>query len=471
MVRPRVAVAGTSSFIGAAVCRTLSARFEVAILTRSMVRAMSGGGSGFAVRACDHFARRELAAALQGVDYAVYLVRNWDPSALLDQARSRDMDLLMADNFGWAAARAGVNQILCRAPLVKSPHRFTACHAMEMEEVLTSHGVPVTVLRTGLVLGPGGELSNLLATMVRRLPIILLPGLAETPLRPVHLEGFLTAVEHCVGNPGTYGRSFDIFGPEPVSLRWMLKETARLLGRHPRLISWPGMPNALFKSILKILHPSLHPDFLTYLLDMFSDDTSGQDNPVEQKVAQVWKPLREAFDASVLATCDKVKNPPLQRVLDDEIIRQNQRVRSIQRMLLPEGRNAEWLADHYFSWLGNLLRPFIQTKRDRDGSWTVRLKPLGITLLHLPFKPDHSSPGRRMYMISGGALAQYLGGRKGRMEFRDLLHGRYSMVAIHDFTPSLPWSFYRFTQAIVHGLVMKGFQMHMQHLANSGPKS
>jgi len=470
-LRPRVAVAGTSSFIGAAVCSALSSRFEVVVLTRSMVRAMSGGNEGVEVRTCDHFARRELAVALRGVDYAVYLVRNWDPSALLDQARSRDMDLLMADNFAWAAERAGVKQILCRVPLVTSRHRFTSCHASEMEEVLNSHGVPVTVLRTSLVLGPGGELSKLLANMVRRLPAIPLPSLAETQVRPVHLEGFLTAVQHCVGNPQTFSKAFDIFGPEPISFRWMLKETARILGRHPRLVSCPGMPSELFRVMLRLLQPSLHPDFLGYLLDMFSDDTSGMENPVEKQVAQTWKPLREVLGTSVRAACEGLTTPPLQRVLDDEVIRQMQRVRSIQRLRLPEGRNAEWLADHYFIWLGNLLRPFIRTKRDRDGSWTVDLKPFGITLLYLTFRPDHSSPNRRMFMITSGVLARYLGGRKARMEFRDLLNGRYSLVAIHDFAPSLSWSFYRFTQAVVHGLVMKGFQVHMKDLAGAEPLS
>jgi hypothetical protein len=74
-----------------------------------------------------------------------------------------------------------------------------------------------------------------------------------------------------------------------------------------------------------------------------------------------------------------------------------------------------------------------------------------------------------MYFITGGSLASFLGGRTARLEFRDLLAGRYSMVAIHDFDPSLPWYFYRFTQAVIHGLVMKGFQGHMEQLADGPP--
>lgn len=467
--RLRVAVAGTSSFIGAAVCQALSPGAEVTILTRSMARAMSGGEGGFDVRPCDHFSRGELEKALQGVDVAVYLVHNRDPSARLDQAQSRDMDLLVADNFAFAAARAGVRQILFRAPLLASARRRTARDASEMEAVLRSHGVPLTVLRTGLVLGPGGELSKLLASLVGRLPVIPLPRLAEVRFRPIHLEGFLKAVLHCAGNPDTFGEAYDIFGPEPISLRWMLEETAAQLGRPVRFFAWPTMPKGMFRVLLRLVRPTLHEDFLTYLLDMFSSDTPGQTNPLAEQVAQDWKPLREVLCASVQAAHAGVGAKPAHRIIDDEAIRQVGRVRSIQRLRLPAGRNAEWLGDHYFAWLGSLMRPFIRTERAPDGSWTVRQRPGGMAMLHLTFKPGHSSPERRMYFITGGVLARFLGGRTARLEFRDLLQGQYSMVAIHDFDPSLPWVFYRFTQAVIHGLVMAGFQGHMEQLAEGGP--
>jgi hypothetical protein len=74
-----------------------------------------------------------------------------------------------------------------------------------------------------------------------------------------------------------------------------------------------------------------------------------------------------------------------------------------------------------------------------------------------------------MYFITGGALARALGGRTARLEFRDLLGGRFTLFAIHDFNPALPWFFYRYTQAIIHGLVMKGFQGHMEQAAEGGP--
>jgi hypothetical protein len=51
------------------------------------------------------------------------------------------------------------------------------------------------------------------------------------------------------------------------------------------------------------------------------------------------------------------------------------------------------------------------------------------------------------------------------MEFHDILDGRYTIVAIHDFAPALPWNFYQATQATAHGFVMRAFQRHMATIA------
>ncbi len=463
--RPRLALAGSSGFIGAALCEALAARFELRILTRSLAHTVPVEGTER--RPCDHFSRKELAEALAGVDYAIYLVHNRDPSARLDQAQTRDMDLLVADNFAWAAARNGVRQILCRAPLLAHPDRPSARDARELDEVLASHGVPLTVLRTGLVVGPGGELSRLLVRMVRRLPVIPLPRLAENEIRPLHLENLLAAFAHCVGNPDTYGGTFDVFGAEAVTLHQMLADTAARLDRKVRFLPWPGLSERSFAALLRATSPSLHPVFLAYLLDLFSAGIQGEDNPVQRAATRDWQPFRSTLEQSLQAVVKGAPRPD--RSQDDETLRQMRRVRSIQRLQLPEGRNAGWVAERYFPWMGALMKPFVATERGADGSWTVRQKLTRLPLLRLEFKPTHSSPDRRMYFITGGVLAGALGGRTARLEFRDLLQGRFTLFAIHDFNPALPWYFYRFTQAVIHGLVMKGFQGYMEQHAEGGP--
>jgi hypothetical protein len=50
---------------------------------------------------------------------------------------------------------------------------------------------------------------------------------------------------------------------------------------------------------------------------------------------------------------------------------------------------------------------------------------------------------------------------RGRLEFREVLGGRALIVAIFDFEPSLPWFFYKFSQALVHLFVMWSFGRYL----------
>ena len=45
------------------------------------------------------------------------------------------------------------------------------------------------------------------------------------------------------------------------------------------------------------------------------------------------------------------------------------------------------------------------------------------------------------------------------------------IAAVHDFAPRLPWLLYRFTQALVHLLVMRGFGRHLAAMRALRPRS
>jgi len=153
------------------------------------------------------------------------------------------------------------------------------------------------------------------------------------------------------------------------------------------------------------------------------------------------------------------------RPQDDTELRTESRVRSIQRLKLPAERNAQWMAENYFSWLPNFLQFFVSIEVDSTGSYRFFLRMPRVLLLHFVFKPQHSTPERRMYFIGGGVMAKILGGRTARMEFRDVLDNQYTIAALHDFNPSLPWLFYVLTQALIHKLSMTTFQKHLEKIS------
>ncbi|MFT9848243.1 NmrA family NAD(P)-binding protein [Aneurinibacillus sp. REN35] len=129
-------------------------------------------------------------------------------------------------------------------------------------------------------------------------------------------------------------------------------------------------------------------------------------------------------------------------------------VRSVQRLLLPTGRNAAWMGGDYARWLSRTCKPFIRVEQV-EGRMHFLLWGMKKPLLELTYSEERSTPDRVLYYITGGMLARIDPMRScGRLEFREVLSGTYVIVAIHEFVPRLPWLIYNATQALIHLWVM-----------------
>ena len=139
-------------------------------------------------------------------------------------------------------------------------------------------------------------------------------------------------------------------------------------------------------------------------------------------------------------------------------------VRSVQRMSLPPGRNAHWVAQEYMRWLPKLLPFILGVNVTPDEVCTFRL--FGIPLLVLEYAKPRSTPDRALFYIRGGYLARIQG--RGRLEFRMLPKESILLAAIHEFRPRLPWRIYSYTQAKAHLWVMRAFGRHLRKLTSAG---
>ncbi len=472
--RKRLVIAGASGSIGTALCRDLADDYDILAVTHLEARAKNPiPDLPVTWRHCDMFSRSEMVDALAGADYAIYLIHTRLASARLDQAQCEDMELIIADNFAKAASMRGVRQIICLRGLLPADavEPEIARRRNEVVEALQASGTPVTVIRASLVVAPGSTAVNLIVSQVARGRNVPVPAWASRRKQPIALPDLLRAVRHCLGRPDSFAGSFDIGGPTVIGWPQVLKQTAELLGRRPRFLTLRWLTPRLYAWWLRIRSPATHPATIRLMVDDLQHDSVARDNPLQRIIAGEALDPREAIrpylangDRSVLAN-------PRSQVLGvyQAQLREARSVRSIQRMSLPAGRDATWMADTYFRWLETFLRPFVICRCDESGSVRIRMRGLPLTLLELSFRPDHSAPDRRMYFITGGLLASGTRNLKGRMEFHDVLHGRYTIIAIHDFAPSLPWNFYQATQATAHGFVMRAYQRHMARIADEDP--
>ena len=159
---PLVAVAGGSGFVGSHLRRKLSSDFRFRGLTRSTNIAQENADKHSTEWVkCDLYSLPKVTEALQGCRYGIYLVHSMAPSSRLRQGHFRDLDLLLADNFIRAAEEAGLEHVIYLSGIMPDePEGQWSSHLksrLEVESVLRSRSVKVTVLRAGIIFGPGGS--------------------------------------------------------------------------------------------------------------------------------------------------------------------------------------------------------------------------------------------------------------------------------------------------------------------------
>ncbi|WP_309386727.1 NAD(P)H-binding protein [Cerasicoccus frondis] len=470
--QPLVVLAGASGFVGASLRIALSERYRWRALTRSEAivnRKETRDNTEW--RLCDLYSLPRVEEAMEGADYAIYLVHSMLPSSRLVQAKFEDLDLLLADNFARAAEAAGVKHILYLGGLIPdddylSPHLRSR---QEVEHVLRSRGVPVTVLRAGLIIGPGGSSLRILINLVRRLPIMLMPKWTYSETQSVDIRDVIRAFDIAMDKRGFWNGTFDLGGHQPMTYRDMILRTATILGRKPLAVDVPVNWFAISRQWVSALS-GVSSQLVNPLLESLSHSLRAQENPLLEAI-QPTVPFEDSLRSAVDKDGAPLPNPrSLTQATDDKLIKKARRVRSVQRMPLPSGWDAPYIAQVYGQWLTDNSFHLINVQRDQSNTIRFMLQFPGVKLKLLELTPTPYTRGggrRRAFYISGGFLARQVD-PPGRFEFRIFPENFCLIAAIHGFAPRLPWWFYECSQAVVHYFVMQAFGRYLWKQAKAG---
>lgn len=470
--KPLVAVAGASGFVGTHLMQSLQAHFKFRALSRSAhIVDENQGKSQTEWRACDLYSLPKVSEALKGCQYAIYLVHSMAPSSRLLQANFEETDLLLADNFIRAAESAGVKHIVYLSGLMPqnvqdglSPHLRSR---LEVEKTLRAHSVPITVLRAGLIFGPGGSSFSMLVNLVRRMPAMVLPAWADKQTQSIDIKNICSAFRLCLLDTNLRGGTYDLGGHVPMTYREMIQETSRLLGRRPHTIQLPWNLFRFSKRLIAVLS-GVPRALVGPLIESLKYDLVARSNPLLDRIRMELVPFENSLLQAVSAHGEALPNPRSQtQAADRMMIKKDRRVRSVQRMPLPVGWDAPRLALEYGRWLSQRHAGIVYATRDED-SGVVRFLFLFSSLVLLELTPTPYSlndPNRCAFYISGGMLSRRVD-PPGRFEFRVFSDRGCLIASIHGFAPTLPWWIYSITQAQVHLWVMRSFAKYLERKGN-----
>lgn len=106
-----------------------------------------------------------------------------------------------------------------------------------------------TILRPSTIFGPEDRFVNRFAAMVAALPIV--PVLrADARFQPVYVADVAAAAVAALDDPDRHGgRTFDIAGPEVMTMLTLQRWIARTIGRSPRFIALPDVIGATIANL------------------------------------------------------------------------------------------------------------------------------------------------------------------------------------------------------------------------------
>jgi uncharacterized protein YbjT (DUF2867 family) len=227
-----VLVAGASGFVGQRLCVALNqAGHDVVAMTRNPA---GYRGAGAPVRG-DVQEPATLEPTMAGCQAAYYLVHS------LQHADFERKDASGATAYGEAAARAGLRRIIYLGGLGDEADNLSAHlrSRREVENLLGTGGVPVTVIRAGIIIGHGGISWELTRELVEHLPVMITPQWVATRTQPIAVDDVVTYLAGVLEAPAASGRVYEVGGPDVLQYSTMLRRVAAIEHRPLLLLPVP----------------------------------------------------------------------------------------------------------------------------------------------------------------------------------------------------------------------------------------
>lgn len=244
----RVVLFGATGTVGHALLPALTDGHEVVAVSRRPPSPRTDGIEWLRADATD---AESVRVALAGADVAYYLVHS------LGSPDFEERDRIAAETVAGEASAAGLRQIVYLGGLGDdapdlSPHLRSR---METGLALASGSVPVTMLRAGMIVGPGSAAFETILALVDRLPAMVCPRWVSTPTQPIAIADAVAYLAAVCGRAECLGQSYDIGGPEIMTYREMIERIAALRGRRPLIVEVPVLTPRLSSYWLHLVTP------------------------------------------------------------------------------------------------------------------------------------------------------------------------------------------------------------------------
>jgi uncharacterized protein YbjT (DUF2867 family) len=330
-------------------------------------------------------------ASLEGlpkvIDAAYYLVHSLDLGGDFGKEEKRS-----AENFIRYLDTTTAGQLIYLGGIVNVEALSRHLSSRKaVEEELAKGRVPLTALRAGIIIGSGSASFEIIRDLVEKLPVMIAPKWLRTRCQPIGIRNVVEFLSGVLGRKDTYGNHYDIYGPDLLSYKEMLKGFAQVRKLKRRIIVVPVFTPRLSSYWLYFVTSTSYT-LAKNLVESMKIDVIPKENDLAQRLGIDLLPYRESIALAfekieqnlVLSRWDDasggrifrdglqkhIKVPKFGVFMDKQEMKTADSEKALQRIFAIGGRNGWYYADWLWSFRGFLDRLFggVGLRRGRKNS-------------------------------------------------------------------------------------------------------
>jgi len=252
----------------------------------------------------DFLRPKELDRVPEDIDVAFYLIHSMASS----HKSFEKLEAISAANFKMRLEKTRVKQVIYLSGIVNEKELSKHLSSRKnVEEVLSSSVYALTTLKAGIIVGSGSASFEIIRDLVEKLPVMVAPKWLGTRSQPIAIRNVVQYLSGVMLKQETFGKSYDIGGPDVLTYKEMLLRFARIRGLRRWIYVVPVMTSHLSSYWLTFITP-ISFSLANHLVNSMKVEVVCKDNDLEKMLGIV--PI--TYDKAIELAFDRIEQ---QRVL------------------------------------------------------------------------------------------------------------------------------------------------------------